>query len=562
MKRISFLAAVSAVVFSISSVFAAPAVLNISTDYSEKTTTVSAFVGEKYAGRRVNIIILNPGFTYDDLKNKNEAAVNWAQQAYVNDEGSFTSDMMLTPSANADEINYIAVAALDGLDDVLTKTFELYNQSFADRISDDIKTAIKNGDDEKIISVMENYAGLLGIEDVEQYNVFSNYTQELKKRAAQGIIKEAPNGASGFEKAFCTCVSAIELDKITDNKAYETALKPLIADAKDSVKNEFENMKDKEELIAYLMSNEFNSSIDIIGALNEKLVLGSINSSEIWTEIAASFIKYADILGIDVSSYNSLNDKKTPMQKLIGKGYTTEKAAAEAFDNAVAAQKKDEEENQNTGSATGNSGSKGSKGGSITAPSIIPVLPENTENKTLFDDLEEVEWAKDDINYLAEKGIINGVGEKIFAPQKNITRAEFTKLICNAFGIKFDNAALGFSDVSKDDWYYESVCAAYAAGFIKGAADGRFLPNEIITREDIAVILGRYLMKDGAQSGENTAFSDREDISDYALSSVAYLSESKIINGYSDGTFRPKESATRAETAVLIAKILKQKGVE
>ena len=131
------------------------------------------------------------------------------------------------------------------------------------------------------------------------------------------------------------------------------------------------------------------------------------------------------------------------------------------------------------------------------------------------------------------------------------------QIFVNAFALTGKNMEINFADVTPSDWFYESVRQACGFGYINGISDEYFAPNETVTREDMAVILNRYLNK----TNENSlAFADSELVSDYAENAVAALSENKIINGYEDNTFRPKSGASRAEAAVLIARILKEGG--
>ena len=154
-------------------------------------------------------------------------------------------------------------------------------------------------------------------------------------------------------------------------------------------------------------------------------------------------------------------------------------------------------------------------------------------------------------------GFLYGYDNHKFLPEKKITRAEFVNIFVSAFKISGGNADISFSDVNKGDWFYESVMAACAAGYINGIGSGSFEPNSFISREDMAVILARYL---GMEYDFTMSFSDSENISPYAKGAVAQLCRIGIINGYEDNTFRPKSNTLRAEAAVLIAGILKEKG--
>lgn len=171
-----------------------------------------------------------------------------------------------------------------------------------------------------------------------------------------------------------------------------------------------------------------------------------------------------------------------------------------------------------------------------------------------FDDIDHVTWANDAINQLKKKGIINGISDREFAPDLYVTREEFAAMTVRAFGLPIVSERGNlFVDVLDGAWYNSAVTAAYAAGIIKGKADGSFGVGEEITREDMAVMLYRASALKGTS---NTVFKDKNAISDYASEAVESLSSAGVINGDGDGFFNPLYAATRAEAAVMIYRII------
>jgi len=114
------------------------------------------------------------------------------------------------------------------------------------------------------------------------------------------------------------------------------------------------------------------------------------------------------------------------------------------------------------------------------------------------------------------------------------------------------DAEIGFSDVAKDAWYYPYIKAAVSKGIILGKEDGSFGVGEKVTRQDMAVMLCRALMLEN----ENTdyVFADDDNISEYAKTAVYAMKAKNVISGFEDGTFKPLDSATRAQAAVMIQK--------
>ena len=124
-----------------------------------------------------------------------------------------------------------------------------------------------------------------------------------------------------------------------------------------------------------------------------------------------------------------------------------------------------------------------------------------------------------------------------------------------AFGLKRIGLGYEFKDVAVTDWFYGAVLTAYENGAINGTGNDKFAPFENITRQDAAVILYRASEKKLALSGEKE-FKDSGEVSDYAKNAVSVFGANGIINGFSDGSFAPKMSITRAQAAVIINNIL------
>ncbi len=531
----------------------------IVTDYSKGITTLSLEVGTAYADRWVNIVILNPGYSYSDLTNKTEAAVNWALQTTVNSDGNIIAEMKLVPTDKSDDILYTAVVAVDCINDVFTKTFNLYNDNYTNKVLASLKTAVEASDKAAVGAVITDYKEVTDVMNCPEYAVYTGLDTAKQERVCAGIIYENPATLLEFKSCFITCVQTVTLDSADPTEQYFVAVVSLIDDAAASVKNELAYMTklaEKEAFVSELKKNDYNSSAELLERVNGIIVLDSINSAQLWTEIASIYDKYSDALGIDTAAYNSLDGKQEAMTTLLGCDFDSMKSASRAYDDAVKAQKIiDELESDNDSSGgVSSSGVRGNKGSSIS----ISAPSENTGNNSstpIFFDLAGFEWAKDDILKLSNAGIINGFGNNTFAPSNKITRAELVKIIVNAFKLQKKAVDFSFDDVSYDAWYYDCVNTAYSCDVINGVSASSFAPEAYITREDMAVILCRCLGLDGADA----EFADAEDISDYAKSAVGALSQMGFITGKGDGKFCPKDNATRAEVAVMVARILTYK---
>ncbi len=160
-------------------------------------------------------------------------------------------------------------------------------------------------------------------------------------------------------------------------------------------------------------------------------------------------------------------------------------------------------------------------------------------------------WAESVIDKWSAKGVLSGDGDGTFRPDDSITRAEFAKVIVTAKG--YSNATgISYTDVPKNAWYYSYLTLAAAAGIIKGYEDGSFRPEAQITREEACAVISRaYVISDG----RGGSFTDSAQISDWARTYVSQLSANNIIRGYEDGSFRPKNPITRAETVQILDRV-------
>ena len=189
---------------------------------------------------------------------------------------------------------------------------------------------------------------------------------------------------------------------------------------------------------------------------------------------------------------------------------------------------------------------------------IVPAekRPEQTvteKAKDAFSDLGSVEWAKESINALAEDKIVNGIGDGTFAPERSVTRAEFVKMIVEAFDFEGTGTA-EFEDISGDEWYAEVVLIAANNGIVNGY-DGKFSPTDNISCQDAALILRRVAEMKGIGLPKPPA--EESEAAEYARNAVAMLRGNGIIT--EEMGFSAKENATRAQSAYMIYNIYRQR---
>ena len=206
----------------------------------------------------------------------------------------------------------------------------------------------------------------------------------------------------------------------------------------------------------------------------------------------------------------------------------------------------------------GNDGTTSGGGPGIIAPGNTGALTTpntNTNYKPDFQDLDSVEWARTAINGLAMRGMINGRDQYTFDPNANITRAEYCQILMGAINALNAKGESTFADVPSTAWYYNAVSVASQLGIVSGYGDGNFGPNDLITRQDMALMTyktAQIMNKSLEPVNAEITFEDSHEIADYAFEAVMTLQKAGIINGMTDTIFEPHSNATRAQSAKVI----------
>lgn len=180
-----------------------------------------------------------------------------------------------------------------------------------------------------------------------------------------------------------------------------------------------------------------------------------------------------------------------------------------------------------------------------------------------FTDVPEGAWYHDYVYDLVYRGVVNGMTATTYEPEGKLTRAQFVKLLAcsleEAETLKTYEGQHPFTD-SEGHWAETYIAWAKDKGIVEGVSATEFDPEAPITREQMATIFGRYALKQGIELPKDAApaesFPDADKISEYAREFVELMRIAGILNGYEDGTFRPQNTATRAEAAKLFSLFL------
>lgn len=168
-------------------------------------------------------------------------------------------------------------------------------------------------------------------------------------------------------------------------------------------------------------------------------------------------------------------------------------------------------------------------------------------------------WARDAIEFLTERGVVKGRAGNWFAPEDPVSRCEVVALILRLVVAEpkaFSPAPLAYEDVASDSWYGDAVGLAVHLDIARGTGTGRFEPEMLVTREQLAVFLIRTLEAMSLEAADPPksleAYADGDLVSPWARDSFAKALSAGLFGGFEDGTLRPGDQATRAQTAVLL----------
>ena len=163
-------------------------------------------------------------------------------------------------------------------------------------------------------------------------------------------------------------------------------------------------------------------------------------------------------------------------------------------------------------------------------------------------------WAESVITQWQNKGLIQGYEDGTFKPGNTITRAEFVTLMNNAKGF-WSEGSINFSDVKNGSWFYSAVARAVAAGYVKGYSDGSFKPGNTITRAEAAVMIANAARLSANEAGAYR-FTDVGSIPAWARGSVGAVVAAGYMTGYPDGSFYANASISRAEAVSSLNRML------
>lgn len=521
---------------------------------NEKCIEISGAVESGLQNKKIKIIVTNPGFTIESLKNDFENALYYVNEVYTSDNGSYEIIIPISEDTISGEYSLYVQ------DDEGEKPEKLSLYYADSEEKEEIIIKINNAEKEEIKGILSEAVKILSLDkDLVQTVIdktavlLYDYKEEtpLKTEDAKNVIEGLAivaafnEGKSDllFKDGVFSGQGILDFSLVDKNGAnlYTIYEEKMSEKGKIAVIDGLygKNLKNIDELLNKFAENVF------INAIKCPELDGTGHISEVLTK------KNADAVGISVDSYLNIKNntqKKNTELDLMSETFATVKELEERLSDIVSSNKQ-----QNGGSFGGGSGGGGSSMGGMGSLIVTPI--ENgekaeTENK-VFLDMADVSWAEEAVNYLYKKGIVSGTGNNMFSPQKAVTREQFAVMLINSLGTELLENDGKFSDVLAGSYYEKHVATGVKSGIINGISENVFGTGKNITREDLCTLIFRAYFADELSEGKLN-FSDNSDVSDYALTAVSSLATKGIVNGFSDGSFRPKGVCTRAQAAKIL----------
>jgi hypothetical protein len=174
-------------------------------------------------------------------------------------------------------------------------------------------------------------------------------------------------------------------------------------------------------------------------------------------------------------------------------------------------------------------------------------------NGSVFRDVNG-HWAEESILFAAEKGWLNGHSDQTFRPNNHLTRAQAATILSNFLNLQSEGTPVRFNDISTNFWAFDAVSLVAQNNIMNGTGNGNFSPSTNVTRAQVAQIFYNSGFYSQSAQGGTRAFTDVRD-DHWALVAIETMRQEGIINGYSDGTFKPNQPMTRAQLAAIIHRL-------
>lgn len=486
---------------------------------------------------------------------ENQAPDNYVSIEEATGNGTVISDSFrMTDTAPSGEYT-ISVVTGDGQEKVIS--FRHINKQQG---ASDVALADKANTASALKTVIEQNSGDLGIDKEE----FMQYADLITKYFID--IRPDKLTTTGFWNTYHQALLLSRLNGETDTETIKTAILENAA----ILGIDAERFSGFDDEVVKEISDRFSSGNPQKGNFSETvqewLALAELNHAQTVNKYQQLlFTDYKDSFDLDLTDYSSSKNQEKIILKVMANRYSTIGDLEDSFKKVAKEYK----------APATKPGGGGGGGGGQTSLGIIPTptnptsepsqptpsqpteKPDTTTDEVSLSDIKG-HWAEDIIKQLAASGVVSGSDGK-FHPEESITRAEFCKLIAVAFYGGQTAKVDAFNDVTPDAWYYPYVSVLNKYRIIDGMESGIFAPNDLIKRQDAAVVLYRCMTElkmNTEPKREMIDFTDKTDISEYSTEAVEALYRAGVISGMPDGSFNPKASLSRAEATVMIYNVI------
>lgn len=507
----------------------------------------------------VTIDVYAPGKTYNDFTGAEKSEyldiLVYRSQGVTNEKGEYEFSFDINTTGG----EYSAVVFCENWNETKTETFRFVNPREAREYIALLNDVVLENDENKteadiileVKSFISSNCDKLGF--CSECDIFAN--KELAAEFIYNEIKKAPLDEADYTKAIdlyklYAVISSVDNNMFLNIFNYENDVLFKETELEDIYNKPFITENIQKNITSDLKNKGFVDKASFYKALKEAFVLRVTENPDGVDNLKLVYSKLEDFIGIDA-------DNTAGYDNVINKSFASTADLKKAFNT--------------TSQTPGNPGSNGGGGGGGGGASFnrnpstfsdVAVTPPfdsgNISPVKVFSDLDGVEWAKEYIYKLVEKKVVDGISDTEFAPNSNITREAFTKMIVNAFLENPQSADINFADVDKNMWYFDFIAKAYNSGIIKGISDDTFGIGRPITRQDMATIAYRaYLIKNkNIDYSAEEKFDDDNMIDSYAKEAVYAMKKLGIISGVDKANFAPVNYATRAEAAKIIAMLI------
>ena len=186
----------------------------------------------------------------------------------------------------------------------------------------------------------------------------------------------------------------------------------------------------------------------------------------------------------------------------------------------------------------------------VSCASCFPVFASGIT----FTDVSKTDWFYTDVDYVLQKGLMNGTSADMFSPNETTKRGMIVTILWRLEGEPLESGS-NFEDVHQDAYYFDAVNWAYANKIVNGYDDTTFGPEDDITREQLASIIYNYAMQneyDVSNKSSLSVFEDVNLINDYAVPALEWATANKIVTGKTETTIEPQGPALRCQTAAIL----------